>query len=51
MPLLTGAGALLMAFMHVCVLYRSDGATPPDNGALLASIAPLKTGDGAPAGR
>ena len=33
--------------MHVGVLLRSDGATPPENGALLTSMAPLKTGDGA----
>ena len=33
--------------MHVGALLRSDDATPPDNGALLASMTPLKTGDGA----
>ena len=31
--------------MHVVPLLRSDGATLPDNVALLASLAPLKTGD------
>ena len=33
--------------MHVCALLRSDGATPPDNGALLASMTPIKTSHGA----
>ena len=50
-PLLTGEGALLMPLIHVGGLLKSDGATPPDNGALLASMAPLKTGDCTPAGR
>ena len=31
--------------MHVAPLLRSDGATLPDNGAILASMAPLKTDD------
>ena len=50
--LLTGDGAFpmrLYACRNVGVLLRS--ATPPDNGAVLASMAPLKTGDGPPAGR
>ena len=48
---LTGDSAFLIRLMHVGALLGSDGATPSDNGALLASMAPLKTGDGSPAGR
>ena len=49
--LLTGEGAFLVPLMYVGAVLRSDVATSPDNGALLASIIPRKTGVGVPAGR
>ena len=50
--LLIGEGAFLMPLYACrCPFFRSDNATPPDNEALLASMASIKTGDGASAGR
>ena len=46
-PFLTGDGALLMPLDACRCPFEKRCATPPDNGALLASMAPLKTGDGA----